>query len=165
MVSGKTIGHKNDFVWNFQDTQSTHFSGLSSISFWHLLLDSNFLKKICYLEKNFKISLCPQANLKEKVLIKNYGNAVVAYLTSPRWQLTPTLSAWPLRGHTVLKSILWETVFLDQMHYFSLLPLNTFLQLFLKLKYMKKFLHTKKISFSNPDFHKPTRFYSIFIKC
>ena len=36
-------------------------------------------------------------------------------------QLTPTLSAWPLRVRMTLKSILWETLFLDQLHYFSFL--------------------------------------------
>ena len=34
--------------------------------------------------------------------------------------LTLTLSAWLLRGHTALKSILCETLFLDQLHDFSL---------------------------------------------
>ena len=33
--------------------------------------------------------------------------------------LTPKLAAWPLRGHTALKSISWET--LDQLNNFSLL--------------------------------------------
>ena len=46
--------------------------------------------------------------------------------------LTPTLTLWTLRGHTALKSILWETLFLDQLHDFSLLSLNSFLHLFLK---------------------------------
>ena len=35
--------------------------------------------------------------------------------------------AWALRGRTALKSILWETFFLDQLHDFSLLSLNSFL--------------------------------------
>ena len=35
--------------------------------------------------------------------------------------LTPKLSAWLLRGHRALKSILWETVFPDQLEDFSLL--------------------------------------------
>ena len=48
------------------------------------------------------------------------------------WFLTPTLSAWPLRSHWALKSILWETLFLDQLHDFSLLSSNSFLQPFLK---------------------------------
>ena len=40
--------------------------------------------------------------------------------------LTPTLAAWPLRSHTALKSILWQTLFLDHLHDFSLLSLNSF---------------------------------------
>ena len=36
------------------------------------------------------------------------------------WSLTPTLAAWPLRGHTALKSIFWETLFLNQLHDFCL---------------------------------------------
>ena len=35
--------------------------------------------------------------------------------------LTPTLAAWPLLGNTALNSILWGTLFLDQLHDFSLL--------------------------------------------
>ena len=66
--------------------------------------------------------------------------------------LTSTLSAWPLRGHTALKSILGETLFLNQLHDLSLLSLNSFLHPFLKSKFMKKFLSTKKISFSKPDY-------------
>ena len=50
--------------------------------------------------------------------------------------LTPTLSAWRLRSHRTLKSILQETLFLDQLHDFSLLSLNSFLQPFLKSKIM-----------------------------
>ena len=56
---------------------------------------------------------------------------------------TPTLSAWPLLDNTALKSILWETLFLDQLQDFSLLFLNSFLPSFLKSKFMKKFLDTK----------------------
>ena len=65
---------------------------------------------------------------------KNYG-------------LTPTLSVWPLRGHTALKSIFLETLFLDQLHDFLLLSLNSFLHPFLKSKFIKKTakeLHTSK---------------------
>ena len=71
-----------------------------------------------------------------------------------RFPLTPTLTAWPLSGHTALKSILWATLFLYQLHNFLLLSLNSFLHSFLKLKFMKKILDTKIIS--NADFHKPT---------
>ena len=35
--------------------------------------------------------------------------------------LTPRLAPWPLRGHRALKSILWKTLFLDQLHDFPLL--------------------------------------------
>ena len=55
------------------------------------------------------------------------------FATLDKRSLTPSLSAWPLRGHTALKSILWETLFLDQFHKFSLLSLNSFLQLLYKL--------------------------------
>ena len=52
--------------------------------------------------------------------------------------LTPTLSAWPLRGHTALKSILRETLFLDQLHDSSLSSSNSFLHSFIKSKFSKK---------------------------
>ena len=42
------------------------------------------------------------------------------------FNLTPTLSAWLLRSHFTLKSILQETLFLDQLHDFSLLSLHSF---------------------------------------
>ena len=48
-------------------------------------------------------------------------------------KLTPTLSPWLLRSHLTFKSILRETVFLDQLHDF---PLNSFLEPFLKSKIM-----------------------------
>ena len=48
------------------------------------------------------------------------------------------LSAWLLRSHWTLKSILQETLFLDQVHDFSLLSLNSFLQPFLKSKIIWK---------------------------
>ena len=64
--------------------------------------------------------------------------------------LTPTLSAWPLRGHTALKSIFLETLFLDQLHDFSLLSLNKFLHLFLKTKFMKKISWYRKNYFQSP---------------
>ena len=60
---------------------------------------------------------------------------------------TPTLAAWPLRRHTALKSILLETLFLDQLYDFPLLSLNSLLHLFLKSKFMKK------NSFSPRKFH------------
>ena len=67
--------------------------------------------------------------------------------------LTPMLSAWPLRGHTALKSILWEAVFLDHLHDFSILSLNSCLKLFLKSKFMKEnSLTPKKFRFQNPIF-------------
>ena len=61
----------------------------------------------------------------------------IRYFREKYWsRLTPTWSAWPLRGHWALKSILWETLFLDQLGDFSLFSLNSFLQLFLKSKFM-----------------------------
>ena len=59
----------------------------------------------------------------------------------------PTLAAWPLRGRTALKSILWETLFLDQLRDFSLLSLNSFLQPFSISKFMKK----NRQSFTHPE--------------
>ena len=50
--------------------------------------------------------------------------------------LTPTLAAWPLRGHTGSKSILWETLFLDHLHDFCISSLNSFLYSFLKSKFI-----------------------------
>ena len=60
--------------------------------------------------------------------------------------LTPTLSAWPQCDHTALKSILRETLFLDQLYDFSSLSFNSNLHLFLKLK----FLETQKNYFQRP---------------
>ena len=56
----------------------------------------------------------------------------------------PTLAAWPLRGHTALKSILRETLFLVQLHDFSLLSLNSFFHPFLTSKFMRKNSFTPK---------------------
>ena len=73
--------------------------------------------------------------------------------------LTSTLSAWPLRGYTALKSILLETQFLDQLHDFSLSSLNSFLHPFLKSKFIKKSLTPKTLTFSklqSYDVGKPT---------
>ena len=53
--------------------------------------------------------------------------------------LTPTLAAWPLRGHRALKSILWEMLLLNQLHDFSLLSLNSFLRSFMNAKFPEKF--------------------------
>ena len=57
-------------------------------------------------------------------------------IVSRKLMLSPTLSAWLLRSHWTLKSILQETLFLDQLHDFSLLLLNSFSQQFLKSKVM-----------------------------
>ena len=73
-------------------------------------------------------------------------------LSSVSYSSTPTLAAWPLRGRTALKLIFWETLFLDQLHDFSLLSFNSFLHQFLKSKFMKKPLDTRKISSSKPNF-------------
>ena len=53
-------------------------------------------------------------------------------------KLTLTLSASPLSCHMGLKSIFWETLFLDHLHDFSLFYLNSFLHPFLKSNFMKK---------------------------
>ena len=65
--------------------------------------------------------------------------------------LTPTLSSWPLRGHTTIKPILWETLFLNQLHDFSLLSKYSFLHPFLKSKFWKKkfFWHQNNQIISN----------------
>ena len=63
------------------------------------------------------------------------------------WILIPTLSAWPLDGHSALTSILWETLFLYQLHDFSLLPLNLFLHPFWRSKFMKENSLTPKKKF------------------
>ena len=52
------------------------------------------------------------------------------------YSLTSTLSAWLLHSHWALKSIVRETLFLDQLHDYSLLSLNSFLHPFLKTKFM-----------------------------
>ena len=72
--------------------------------------------------------------------------------------LSPTLSAWPLRGHTALKSILCETLFLDQMHDFSLLTLNSFLQPFSKSKFTQTLYQMYRFLLS---FH--TYFFEIYL--
>ena len=58
--------------------------------------------------------------------------------TNVQHYLTRTLSAWLLRSHWALKSIFRETLFLDQLHDFWLLSLNSFLHPFLKSKFMLK---------------------------
>ena len=66
----------------------------------------------------------------------NFYTSTVFYVG--KFQLTPTLAAWPLRGHSALKSIFRETLFLDQLHDFSLLSLHSFLHSFLKSKFIRK---------------------------
>ena len=73
-------------------------------------------------------------------------DGVSLHLKNFKLFLTPTLSIWPLRVHTTLKSIFWETLFLDQLHDFSLLSLNSFFILIYEIKiFEKKFLDTKII--------------------
>ena len=65
-------------------------------------------------------------------------------------RLTLTLSPLPLRGHMALNSILWETLFLDRLHYFFLLSQNSFPHPFLKPKLMKKnSLTPKQLSYGH----------------
>ena len=54
------------------------------------------------------------------------------------------------------KSILWDILFLDQLHDFSSSPLNSFSHPVFKSKFMKKFLETEKKSFLKSDFYKST---------
>ena len=83
-----------------------------------------------------------------------WPDSYIKNLTAEKNQnLTSTLAAWPLRGHTALKSILWETLFLDLPHDFSLLSLNYFLHQFLKPKFMwKNSLTPRKFHFRRPIF-------------
>ena len=79
------------------------------------------------------------------------------YTHKPR-SLTPTLSAWLLRIHWALKSILRQTLFLDQLHDSSLLSLNSFYSHFWNRSSCKLRKHSsalKKNSFWKPDFYKP----------
>ena len=57
-------------------------------------------------------------------------------IVSRKLMLSPTLSAWLLRSHWTLKSILQETLFLDQLHDVSFLSSKSFLQTYLKPKIM-----------------------------
>ena len=68
------------------------------------------------------------------------------------FKLIPTLSAWPLRGHWALKSILWETLFLDKLHDFSLLFLDTFLHPFLNQSSWEKIPWYQKNQSRSPIF-------------
>ena len=60
--------------------------------------------------------------------------------------------------HLALKLILRGNPFFNRLHDFSLLSSNSFLHRFLKSKYKKKILDTKKISFSKADYYKATDF-------
>ena len=77
------------------------------------MIADTFLERLCFWGHfTFRGHLGPV----ESEIIKNENT-----LNYEIWSLSPTVSAWPLRGHTALKSILWETLFLDQLHDFSLL--------------------------------------------
>ena len=66
---------------------------------------------------------------------------------------TLTLSVKPLCGQTALKSILWEIIFLHQLHDFLLLSLNLFTPIFEIQIYERKLLDTKKsFHFKRPIF-------------
>ena len=85
--------------------------------------------------------------LKLKIIISKSERSSPSHVLRIIHILTPRLAAWPLRDHTALKSILWKALFLDQLHDFSLLSSNSFLQLFLKSKFMKPYRHR----ISDPD--------------
>ena len=53
---------------------------------------------------------------------------------------------------TTSKLILWETLFSDQLHIFSLLSSNSFLYQFLKSKFLKKFLGAKIWTYNSRSF-------------
>ena len=61
------------------------------------------------------------------------------------------MDSWVQTGK---KSILSETLFLDQLHNFSLVSLNLFLHSFLKSEFLKKIFVTKIMSFLKVDSHK-----------
>ena len=90
-----------------------------------------------YLIPSIMIENCvPKYFLSLKII--NIEPKLFLKFTNFNRSLTPTLAEWPLRGHMALKSILWETLFLDQLHDFSLLSLISFLHPFLRSKFMKK---------------------------
>ena len=61
--------------------------------------------------------------------------------------LTPTLSAWPWRGHKALKSILWDTLFLDHLQDFPYYPWIHFGTHFWYQNFMKDISWHQKIIF------------------
>ena len=65
--------------------------------------------------------------LETSILInrKNYVFLSKSICWGPS-NLTPRLAAWPSCGHTALKSIFWETLFLDQLQDFSFLTFISF---------------------------------------
>ena len=77
---------------------------------------------ICYIIFTYNILI----HKKRPKMFKNIGLRVLV----TNLGLTPTLAAWPLCGHTALKSTLWETLFLDKLHDFSLISWNSFLHPF-----------------------------------
>ena len=63
------------------------------------------------------------------------------------------LSTWSREAIPGLKSILWEILFLEKLHDFTLLSSNSFLHPFFKSKFMKNFLAAEKNSFLKIDLH------------
>ena len=70
-----------------------------------------------------------------QVLLKNNFQGQQDY---QKYAITPTLSAWSMRGQPAFRSILKQTLFLNQLHELSLLSLNSLLQQFFKSKFIKK---------------------------
>ena len=75
--------------------------------------------------------------MRNELFVQNLSSLSL-YFSLEKSGLNPTPSAWPLHANTALIPILWEILFLDQLHDFSLLSLNSFLNSFLKSNFMKK---------------------------
>ena len=99
-----------------------------------------YVQALIYWVQNWKTKWHPW-NFPTFIIFSIRGDEIKYYLLGYKFsstviKLTPTLSAWRLSSHLALKLILWETLFLDQLHDFSLLSLYSFLQLFSKSKFM-----------------------------
>ena len=79
-----------------------------------------------------------------------------SFFKSKRVRVNSQAVGWDSLMPTALKSISSGTLFLNQLHDFSLISSNSFLHPFLKSKFAKKILDAKKISFSKADFYKAT---------
>ena len=110
-----------------------------------LCLSSEMCRAACLdWSRSIKIhlkDLAAQANFRETLSFKskNINSHAIG------------MQSWVQMG---IKSILRETLFLDQLHNFSLVSFNSFLHSFLKSELLKKFFVTKIMSFLKVDSHK-----------